>query len=160
MKPLHEELPRELSVHWTRPRSYETILADGCDHDYEAQLYMISRRYSKTAHKVIYIGQTVYQYVSMRLNQKDHKDRYAKWRKEHPNHSFFVSHGIVRIEDGNITEKRIKEIERILIYSSCLDHIENLKNIWTHKVSDAYLITNSGSRGSIPHKIRLGVFTS
>jgi len=160
MKPLPDEYPREISIRWTRPRAYASVLAEGCSHDDDAKLYMISRRYSTAAPKVIYIGKTWDQCVSGRLKQKDHRERYARWRHAYPRQSFFVSHGIVKIDEGRMTRKRLDEIERILIYASSLDHTENINNIWTHRVTDAYRILNSGSRASIFRKIFLGIVTS
>ena len=64
------------------------------------------------------------------------------------------------MDEGRLTQKRVDDIERILIYASSLDHTENRNNIWSHKVSDAYRITNTGSRSSLPRTIFLGIVTS
>ena len=160
MKPLLEEEPRNISIKWTRPKPYEAVFNSKCEHDDHAKLYMILRRFSDAAPKVIYIGKTWHQCVRTRLRQPDHRNRFRRFQENYPRHSFFVSYGIVSIDYGILTKKRVDEIERILIYASNPEHTENRCNIWTHKVTDAYLINNTGSRGSIPRKIRLGVFTS
>jgi hypothetical protein len=160
MKPLPDEYPRKISIHWTRPRPYESALKSGCDHDDDAHLYMILRRYSRAVPKVIYIGKTWHQCVRTRLRQKDHRERHQRFCENYPRQSFHVSHGIVSMDEGRLTQRRVDEIERILIYASSLDHTENRSNIWTHRVTDAYQIKNTGSRGSIPRTIFLGIVTS
>jgi hypothetical protein len=160
MKPLPDEYPRSISIEWTRPKLYESVFDDGCDHDDSAHLYMILRRYSRATPKAIYIGKTWHQCVRTRLRQKDHRLRYQRFCESYPRQRFYVSHGIVSMDEGRLTQKRVDEIERILIYASSLDHTENRSNIWTHKVSDAYRITNKGSRSSLPQTIFLGIVTS
>jgi hypothetical protein len=63
-----------------------------------------------------YIGHTYSQWMAVRLRQPNDKARYAGFQKTCPKHSFWVTYGIVTIENGKKTKKRIKVIETIPIH--------------------------------------------
>ena len=155
MIPLKDEEPTRINVRWTRLRRYDDVI-DGCADDARANLYFIARRFGSADPKIIYIGKTR-QLVSTRLGQPDHKDRYRRWKKAYPHQTLWVAHGIISMPDGNLTQKRIDVAERLLTYSTSLDHTENRTNIYSHRINEPYLITSSGSRLSLPKTIRLGV---
>ena len=160
MKPLFEDEFWEVTIEWKKPKEYNRLLREGSDHDETARLYLITARYAKATSKGKYIGKTFRQKVSVRLKQPDHKKRYAAFTGKHPNHKFFVSHGIITMHNGKLTEKRLAEIEQILIYSNDPTHSGNVKNFYEHGVSGSYAITNTGFRCSLPRKIQLGVFAA
>lgn len=149
----------KVTVTWSKPMLYENIIEQGSPHDESAHLYMILGKYQNNSHKVFYIGKTYDQVVSDRLTQSDHKLRYKKVKDEYPRHQLYVSHGIVEIEDGKRTSKRIDEIESILIYSMPTDHSYNEKNYFSHGVTGQYLIKNKGYKSNLQNTIGLGVFT-
>ena len=93
----------EVYIQWTRPCLYERVRDEGSKYDNSAHLYYIRAKYSTGRSKVLYIGQTYQQSVSIRLGQPDHRKRYAEFTNSYPNHRFAVSHGIVSITYGNIT---------------------------------------------------------
>lgn len=160
MKPLRDEYPRKIDVWWSRLRPYDDIIENGSDYDENATLYLIARRFGSAAPKIIYIGKTWSQHVSLRLTQSDHRNRRDSWDRQYPRQTLWVSCGIVSVKDGKFTRNRLDETERLLTYATSLKHTENRTNIWTHKLTDAYLITNSGSRCTMPRKVFLGVMTS
>ena len=150
MNPVFEDDFWRVKISWSRPIAYEKARDKGSDHDETAHLYMITARFSDNDHKFIYLGKTYKQYVQKRLKAKDHRARYAAIIKNHPRHSIFLRYGTVKLEKGKVTDKRINDLERILIY--CLDdeHSKNIKSIYSHGVTDSYEITSSGSRGTLP----------
>ena len=158
MKPLYEDDYWDIEINWTRPILYEKIREEGCSHDSIAKLYMITAKYSRNNPKCIYIGKTYKQCVSTRLKQIDHKKRYAAFIKNYPRHKFYVSHGLVTINNGKIVSSRIGDVEKILIYSNDPTHGHNVQNIYNHGVKGSYLIKNSGYKSSLPQIISLGVF--
>jgi hypothetical protein len=158
MKILFESEFWDVSVTWSRPMVYENLINNGSVYDDDAHLYMITGKYRNNKSKVFYIGKTYNNIVSNRLTQKDHKTRYELLKKNYPNHVLSVSHGIVNIEGGKRTEKRIDEIESILIYSMPTEHCINNKNYFSHGVTAQYLIENKGYKSGMPKEIGLGVF--
>lgn len=158
MEPLYGDDYWDIAIQWTRPRSYEKVRGSWCKHDDDANLYLITAKYSKNRSKCIYIGKTYDQWVSKRLTQEDHKKRYAAFVKNYPNHKFFVSHGIVSMKKGKIVRSRIKEIEIILIYSNDPEHCHNVQNFYNHGVTGSYSIENFGYKSTLPKVISLGVF--
>ena len=158
MNPVFEDDFWRVKISWSRPIAYEKARDKGSDHDETAHLYMITARFSDNDHKFIYLGKTYKQYVQKRLKAKDHRARYAAIIKNHPRHSIFLRYGTVKLEKGKVTDKRINDLERILIY--CLDdeHSKNIKSIYSHGVTDSYEITSSGSRGTLPKCLALGFF--
>ena len=158
MEPLYHAESWDIVIEWKRPKQYRRGVENGSVHDDFANLYLISARYVVGKSKAIYIGKTYAQWVSKRLAQPDHKKRYAEYVKNYPRHSFYVSHGIVVVNDGRLTQKRLDDMERILIYTNDPDHSHNVKNIYEHGVTGSYEIYNRGSRCTLPKYIALGVF--
>lgn len=158
VKPLYEDEFWDVSIEWKLPTEYSRLLVDGSKHDGSAHLYMISARFAKSPPKGKYIGKTWHQDVSTRLKQPDHKKRFAAFKGVHPDHRFYVSHGILSISNGNLTNNRLAEIEKILIYANDPDHSGNVKNFYEHGVNGSYAIENTGYRCALPRKIQLGVF--
>jgi len=159
MKPLYPDEYWEVEVNWSKPSAYENIRDNGHELDEYAYLYLITARYSSNAPKSLYVGKTYQQSVSKRLKQKDHRARYAAFTKHYSKHDFYISFGEVSLSYGNITEKRIDDIERILIYVNDPEHAQNVQNICEHGVKGSYAITNAGYRASFPKEVMLGVFT-
>ena len=159
MKPLYDEF-WDTSIQWTRPMEYDSLVVNGSDHDEEANFYMIIGRFSNKPTKILYIGMTFEQWVSRRLRQRDHQNRYAAFIKNYAHHRFQVSHGLLTIHNGNITEKRVKDIEQLLIYSNDSEHSRNLKSIYSHGVTSSYAIENTGYKCTLPKKISFGLFVA
>jgi hypothetical protein len=158
MKILFEDAFLNVTISWSRPMLYENLISNGSSYDETAYLYMISGKYHNHPNKVFYIGKTYNQTVSNRLTQKDHKKRYDALKKEYPRHKLFVSHGNVQIHNGNVSPKRIDQIESILIYSMPGEHSINKMNFWSHGVKNEYLLTNKGYKNNLESTIGLGVF--
>jgi hypothetical protein len=148
----------EVHVDWKKPVKYKVILEAGCNHDDSAHLYRILSRYSVYPFKSLYIGHTYNQCISVRLGQPDHKKRYADFQVAYPKHSFWVSCGIVTMENGKKTKKRIKDIETILIYTNQSEHSHNVSNVYKHGVTGSYHIENHGYRCGLPRELHLGFF--
>jgi len=158
MQPLYHQDYWEVEIDWKRPKKYERARDEGSDHDEFAHLYLISARYGSSEPKALYIGKTWKQTVATRLCQDDHKKRYAAFVKNYPRHSFYVSYGIVSVNDAKLTEKRLDAIERILIFTNEPEHAYNVQHLYEHGVTGSYEIQNRGSRCHLPRIIRLGVF--
>lgn len=158
MKPLWHEEYVNIEVHWSRPKDYDRLLEEGSPHDELARLYLISARFGTKPSKAIYVGKTDAQSVIKRLTQPDHQRRYINFVNDYPRHRFYVSHGIVTNHQGKLTQKRIDDIERILIYANEPQHAHNIKNFWRHGVTTPYQIENRGFRCTLPRVIALGVF--
>lgn len=157
--PLFEDDFWEVNIKWTRPRAYKSERDEGSEHDNTAYLYYICAKYSTSAPKVLYIGQTYQQTVNKRLQQPDHQHRYVKFARAYPKHRFYVSHGLVSVTYGRLTKRRIEDVERILIYANDPAHAHNVKNIYQHGVENvSYFITNNGYRSGLPRSLRFGVF--
>jgi hypothetical protein len=148
----------KVNIHWKRPIAYKRIIEDGCQHDQDANLYHILGKYSTFQYKSFYIGLTYKQCVSKRLNQKDHKNRYAALLKEHPRHTFWVSCGVVEIDNGKKTRKRLKDIETILIHTNWSNYAFNVANVYGHGVKGSYSIECQGYRCGLPRRLHLGIF--
>lgn len=160
MKPLYEDEFWNASVQWTRPMVYDHAVSNGSEYDSLSSFYMILGRYSNQPAKIMYIGMTFSQSVKTRLCQPDHQRRYAAFKGAHKHHWFQVSHGLLTINNGNFTEKRVKDIEQLLIYTYTKDsaHVKNLKSIYSHGVTGSYLVRNTGYRSSLPRKLSYGLF--
>ncbi len=159
MNPVFEDDFWRVHISWSKPIPYEKARDVGSDHDETANLYMITARFSDKDHKFIYLGKTYKQYVQRRLKQPDHAARYAAIVKHHPKHAVFLRYGTVKVEEGKVTNKKIDDLERILIY--CLDdeHSKNIKSVYSHGVASSYEIISSGSRGTLPKCLALGFFS-
>jgi hypothetical protein len=160
VKPLYAGEFWDVSVQWMRPMAYDTLTSNGSEHDLSANFYMILGRYSYQPAKVLYIGMTFQQSVSKRLNQRDHQNRYAAFIGNYKHHWFQVSHGLLTMHNGNITEKRVKDIEQLLIYANDSAHARNLKSIYTHGVTGSYQVHNKGYKATLPSKLSIGLFVS
>lgn len=158
MRPLYPDDFWEVDIYWSRPNLYRNIRGSGHDLDDWAYLYLLSVKYARYARKPVYIGKTYHQSVSVRLNQDDHKKRYAAIVQNYPRHQLFVSYGCVKLKHGKITEKRISDIEKILVHANDPDHSHNVKNFYYHGVSGSYDIRTRGYRCGLPVRIKLGVF--
>ncbi len=158
MKLLYEEDSLLVTIKWSKPIIYENLIENGSYNDDSAHLYMITGKYLNNSPKLYYVGKTYDQYVSHRLTQVDHKNRYDELYNKYPKHKLFVSHGTIEIEGGNRTRKRVDEIERILIYSMNSDHTINKKNLYSHGVTEQYLVSNKGYKSHLPSTIGIGVF--
>ena len=158
MKPLYHEQYYEVEIDWSRPKAYDRLIEEGSHHDETARLYLISARYSNGKPKLLYIGKTYRQWVSKRLSQKDHKSRYGTFQENYPNHTLFVSHGVITINGSRITSERVSDIESILIYTNEPQHAHNVQNYYSHGVVGSYLIKNKGSKCTLPSVISLGIF--
>ncbi|MCG8604499.1 hypothetical protein MJD09_05795 [bacterium] len=159
LEPLFEDDFWEVHIKWTNLRAYTRVRDEGSEYDDSAHLYYICAQFSSGAPKVLYIGQTYRQSVSMRLRQPDHKNRYAAFIRNYPRHHFSVSHGIVTVTNGRLTKRRIDDTERLLIYANDPEHAYNVKNFYQHGVvTGSYFLINTGHRGSLPLSLRLGVF--
>jgi predicted GIY-YIG superfamily endonuclease len=160
VKPLYEDEFWDVSIQWTRPMSYDGLLEHGSEHDEYANFYMILGRFASKSAKILYIGMTYQQWVSKRLSQPDHQKRYATFVNNYKHHRFQVSHGYLNMNNGNITEKRVKDIEQILIFSNDSTHAHNVKNIYSHGVTGSYRIENKGYRCSLPKRLSIGLFVT
>jgi len=149
----------DVHIYWQKPISYKRIIKKGCQHDESANLYHILGRFSTNPYKSLYVGLTYNQCVSTRLCQKDHQNRYAAFVKNYPRHNFSVSCGLVEIQNGNITKKRIEDIETILIHTNDSEHAFNIANIYSHGVKGSYSIKSHGYRCGLPQQLNLGLFT-
>lgn len=158
MKPLYHEQYWPVEIEWSRPKSYERLIEEGSFYDDYAHLYLISARYRDYQPKLLYIGKTYSQWVTKRLTQKDHRKRYATFLENYPNHNLSVSHGVITVNNGKITPKRLSDIERILIYTNEPQHAHNVQNYYSHGVTGSYLIENRGSKCTLPSTISLGIF--
>lgn len=158
MQSIPDEIIYGVRVKWTRPIDYDHLIANGNPHEYKADLYMITARFSTAARKIAYIGKAYHQGVVERLKQPDHKKRLADIRKRFKKHRIQVSCGIVEIKEANRTANRIDDIESLLIFSSELRHSVNLCKIWSHGVSVSYDMLNLGYRSGLPRRIRFGIF--
>jgi len=147
-----------VEVKWMPPVAYDKVVSEGSTHDDHAYLYMIIARYSSHPPKVVYLGRTYQQSVSVRLTQADHKNRHAALVEKYPNHRLLVSHGLVTVKNGNRTERRIQDVERLLIYSNPdLENAMNVANFNHHNVEGSYWIWNRGQKAGLPREVCLGV---
>ena len=158
MKPVYDDDFWEVKIHWSKPITYQAAKVHGSVYDDGANLYMISVRFSDKNHKLVYIGKTYKQNVQTRLKQPDHTKRHAEIVKNYPKHVVFVRYGKIKVVGGRVTEKRISDIENILIYCSDNGHSHNIKSIYSHGVTDSYEIANSGSRCALPRYLAFGFF--
>jgi predicted GIY-YIG superfamily endonuclease len=157
MKITFENVFYEAEIFWSKPASYDSVLAAATEYDELANLYMITARFAKCSSKMLYIGKTWKQGVHKRIGQKDHKKRIASYRGKHPHHKFEIRHGILTMIEANLTEKRLKDIENLLIYVS---ENYNIKSVVNHGVTKSYKIINKGSRCWLPKKIAFGLFSA
>lgn len=149
---------RIVDLHWSRPIPYEKIITEGSNHDTESWLYMILGYSRSPDPKLFYVGKVYQTCVSARLRQADHKQRYERLCKEHPRHTFRVSLGAIDI-GGHMTDKKVDEIETMLIYTAKeAQPLINERKWMTHGISRAYHIRNHGSRRPLPQEIFVGIF--
>lgn len=162
MKALVHEDSWNIEISWSRPIEYTLFIKNSSPLNEHANLYFITARYGKKSHKIIYIGKSYSQSIRKRFSQPDHKLLHMKIMRDYPRHKFYVSLGVISVNNNKskITKNRIDEIERILIYSTDQDHKYNVKNFWGHKVTTPYRINNIGYRCNIYKDIALGIFVN
>jgi hypothetical protein len=149
-----------VTLNWSRPEHYDDVTSDGSRHDDDGWLYMILGYFGSSHPKIFYIGKVVQSYVSQRLRQPDHRRRYLRLSKEHPRHTFKVTLGSIQLESGNITSRRIDQIETLLIYTTreSSPHMINERKWLTNRVTSPYVINNCGFRHPLPRQINFGIF--
>lgn len=159
MKMCYEAAAIKITIHWSKPELYESIIDS--DDDY-AYLYMITGQYGlNSQEKIFYIGKAVKQNISKRLNQRDHRARYKELREKNRNHKIYVRFGLIEFHEGKSSDKQIDEIESILIYAMPLEHTINNKSLYSHNITRQYIIKNRGyhfSKVPLSKKIALGIF--
>lgn len=157
---LYPEEFKKVTINWSRPMLRENFLKKGAPHDETAQLYMIIGKYN-TQFNLFYIGKTN-GYISDRLSQNDHLERYNKWKKDHPRNRIHVSLGTIELSDGKMTKKSISDIETLLIYSHFNDdhnYMANKKQICSYNMkNDQYRIVNKGYNKPLYKEILIGIF--
>ncbi len=159
LKLLYREYFWQVTIEWSKPVNYSNINFYELANDSNFDLYMITGKYSDYKHKIFYIGKSYFQTISKRLNQKDHIQRIQSLKKKHPKHDLFISCGKVNIADSRKTQKRIDEIESILIFSFDTDaKINKNKNYTLNTKSNHYIITNKGYRAELEKKLYFGLF--
>ena len=162
LRPVSPEPDWTVRINWSRPVTYENTIDEDYEYGYNQDhwLYMILGCHGASPRKIFYIGKVYNSFVGNRLQQDDHRQRYQKLRKQHPNHRLRVSLGTVHIKDGHITKQRIDQIETMLIYTvgEKLQHIINRNKLWTVGITDQYVIHNSGYHRPLPEVIQQGIF--
>lgn len=157
---LYEDAFKEIHINWSKLILREKSIIDGSLYDNTAQLYMIIGKFGEKLN-LFYIGKTD-GWVSDRLKQNDHIEKYNYWKSEHPRLKFYVSLGTLKISEGRITSTVIKNVEAILIYShSNYDHkyIKNVKNAYNYNINnEQYRIINEGSKKPLYKEVDLGIF--
>ena len=118
------------SVKWTRHRRWEKGQVRAHPDERLIYLYMIVGTFGRTR-RVLYIGKTYKQTASYRLSQPDHVKRWRTLKRSYPRHKLTVSFGIPSIAEYNCTEKRIDEIESILLYANSDDRYLNAKKVFS-----------------------------
>lgn len=157
MKPTFENVFYEAEIQWTKPVIYDDIVAAPSKYNELANLYMITARFSNRDSKTLYIGKTWCQGVHKRIRQADHKNRIAQYRADHPHHTFEIRHGVIKMKAGRLTEKRLSDIESLLIY---ITENRNIKSVLNHGVVKSYKITNKGYKCWLPKSLAFGLFSS
>ena len=157
MLQLYEEYYWKAKIKWSKPRNYEKVKKYGSKYDETAYFYKITGKYLNNVSKLLYLGKTYDQCVSLRLNQKDHIQRYKRISKEFPKHQLFLSFGELFLEDGLKTKKRIDEIESLLIYAHDSEYLYNKRKLVSFKVLSYYKITNNGYRSPLFKEICFGL---
>ncbi len=150
----------EIKIKWSKPIKYEKFLEDDSNDEQYVYLYIIIGKYSENPYELFYIGKSYYSFVSDRLKNKDHKERYVEIKKKCPGYKLFISLGFIKLSDRKkITDKLIDEIESILIYANDNEYIFNKNKLYSYNVDNEYKITNKGFK-HIPlyKKIYNGIF--
>ena len=148
----------EVGVKWSRPKLYANALDTDADELYDAFFYKIIGKYNGSYH-LLYIGKTYDQFVTDRLQNKDHQKKRAAIQKKYSRHELLVSFGFVSSEEKR-NRRLIDEVESLLIYTHS-DHtkLQNKNKIWSHKITRDYKIINSGFRkDEMVKEIALGLF--
>jgi len=150
----------EVEISWSRPASYERIIARGSQHDTEAWLYMILGYHHSSHPKLFYIGKVFETLVSRRLRARDHRARYYGMCHDHPRFSFRVSLGAIKLSRGHITARLVDDVESILIFAAyhsrdtLINKSKWYKSGWKHP----YAIRNLRDRAPLPREVHHGVF--
>ena len=163
MKILFEDFFLYAEINWSKPVIYENARDFCYEIDKEYNFYKITGKYSKYPHRLFYIGKTYYQYINIRLKQKDHKERINTISKNYPRFKVYVSFGAVKFSDYNfnekrISEKRIDDIESLLIYSNDNDYLQNRSKVFSLNVKNQYKIINKGYSSPLYREIAYGIF--
>ncbi len=152
----------EIEIHWSKPEIYENIIKEGSCYDNDAHFYMIIGKYDDYDPKLFYIGKT-FNYISDRLNQNDHKNRYNVLKEKYPRHKKYVSLGTVKFYSGRRTKRLIDLIESLLIFSHFEfedhNHMLNIKKVYSFNPNkNQYTIINKGYRKPLSKEVHYGVF--
>lgn len=150
----------EVEISWTRPAPYETILTRGSPSGAEGKLYMILGYPSSHEPKLFYIGKAFPLSVSRRLRRTDHRERYARLRRDHPDLSFRVSLGAIKLRPGHITPARLEEIKSVLILGAyhSRDTLLNRNRLDRSGWKNPYVIRNLRFPRPLPREVHHGVF--
>jgi hypothetical protein len=151
-----------VNIKWSRPILYENVIRTDYAYGYgqDHWLYMILGYYGTSQRKIFYIGKVYKSYVGDRLRNPDHVRRYLKLRQAHPNHELRLSLGNVLIKQGNITNRRVDQIESLLIYTAGESELSivNKSKLLTHKITEPYALYNSGYHHPLAKEIHHGIF--
>ncbi len=158
MQKIFDENFYKVEIKWTNPIRYENIFNLPEEKMELAWYYKILAKYATGEYKLLYIGKTE-RTVSQRLNDRDHINKVNRFKKEYPNHKFFVSLGNVYKPDY-LNPTKVDQIETLLIFAhGYLPYITNEKKVWAHRIKNDYEITNRGFRKDVMFRsIALGVF--
>ena len=157
MKILFEYVCWDAEINWSRPVLYTNAKDSWYEYD-RYYFYKITGKYSKYPPRLFYIGKTFSQSVKTRLNQKDHINRYKTIRKNYPRFEFYVNFGSIKLAYGKLTQKRIDEIESLLIYSDDSEYLQNKTKIMSLNVKEQYIIKNKGYSAPLHREIAYGMF--
>lgn len=158
MKILYNELCWSAKIYWSRPIIYDNAKNFYYEANDISNLYKITGKYSKNKHTLFYVGKTYAQSVSIRLNQKDHVNRYEIIKERYPRFKLYVSFGSITLIYGKLTRKRINEIESLLIYAHDFKNLQNKSKLFSLNVNEQYKIANIGYSFPLHKEITYGIF--
>jgi len=110
---------------------HDVLFSNHVSEDEDAYFYAITAR-CKDGWYPYYIGMVYDQAVSVRHKGKDHLDRLARLKQQHPTLNFGISLGVIEeIRPQKLDLKRdyIEDIESLLIYANWHEDMDNCRKV-------------------------------
>jgi hypothetical protein len=144
-------------IQWTPPIAHADLFKQPIQEDQTAYFYAIVSQVD-THWVTHYIGMTHRQAVSVRNQQRDHRERLARLQSAHTGHTFMLTLGSPIFKRGRSSLQNISAIEGLLIYAHWHDEMENRSKIQRIVSRKHIHIRNTGWNAHLKPEVAVGVF--
>jgi len=154
-----EEISYSVRINWSHPKTHDMLNSGLAESDHEAYFYALIALFDGMWWP-FYFGMVYSQNVSNRHKNVDHKRRLEKLKELYPEKTWHLTLGTPKFEGVRTTEKIIREVEGLLIYSNWHDENINKSKINSFSSTNSIKIINEGFTDPFYSINAYGVFNS